>query len=70
MQYIAGNITLYYFRVTPNAPSPVGGGGVSEMLLDIRTLYDNLLQQNGQCGFDDLASSFASISSSTTSFLI
>ena len=32
MQYIAGNTipTCSYHSVTPNAPSSVGGGGVSE----------------------------------------
>ena len=67
MQYIASNITptRCYHRVAPNSPSPVGGGGVSEMLLTNRTLLDNLLQQNDQCGFGRLASRVTSIGSST-----
>ena len=52
MQYIAGNNTptRSYHSVTPNAPSPEGGGGVSEMLLENPTLLDILQQQSGQCG--------------------
>ena len=66
MQHIASNITptRCYHRVTPNSPSPEGAGGVSEMLLTNRTLLDNLLQQNDQCGFGSLASRATSIGSS------
>ena len=71
MQYIAGNITptRCYHIVTPNAPSPQGSGVVSEMLLTNRTLLDNLLQQDNQCGFDRLASRGASIVTFTSSSL-
>ena len=72
MQYIASNITptRCYHRVTPNSPLPEGGGSVSEMLLTNRTLLDNLLQQNDQCGFGRLASRATSIDSSTIALLL
>ena len=50
-----------YHSVTPNAPSPEGGGGVSEMLLDKETRLDNFLQQSCQCGFGSLASRAAQL---------
>ena len=57
MQYIAGNTTptCSYHSITPYAPSPESGGGISEMLLDKPTLLDNFRQQSCQYGFDRLA---------------
>ena len=63
MQYIAGNTTpiRFYHGVPLNAPLPEDGGGISGMLLDIRALLDNMVQQN--CPW------LASIGSSTASSL-
>ena len=72
MQYIADNTipTCSYHSITPNAPSPAGGGAVSEMLLDKPTVLDNFLQQSCQYDFDRLSSRAASIGSSTTVLLL